>query len=97
MTVNVVVACGSGIATSTVVEQRLKDIAEDYNLDINLKKTSMSGLEGMLADADLVVVTSRYSNDDVKVKILSGTSLLTGIGEDIFIDKFVEAVKKKKK
>ena len=93
MAVNVVVACGSGIATSTVVEQRLKDIAEDYNLDINLKKTSMSGLEGILSDADLVVVTSRYSNDDVKVKILSGTSLLTGIGEDTFIDKFVEAVK----
>lgn len=97
MSVNIIVACGSGIATSTVVEQRLKEIAEENNLDIKLTKTSMSGLEGMLTDADLVVVTSRFQSDNKDVEILSGTSLLTGIGDDIFIEQFVDAVKKLQK
>lgn len=97
MSVNIIVACGSGIATSTVVEQRLKEIAEENNLDVKLTKTPMSGLDGMLADADLVVVTSRFQSDNKDVEILSGTSLLTGIGDDIFIEKFVDTVKKLQK
>jgi len=93
MPVNIIVACGSGIATSTVVEQRLKEIAEDNNLNVILKKTSMNGLDNMLDDADLVVVTSRYSHNNPKVKVLSGTPLLTGIGDDVFTEQFIKAVK----
>ena len=90
MSINVLVACGSGVATSTVVEARLNEIVSDNNLDVKLKKTSMSELEGMLSDADLVVVTSTFSKDNSKVPIISGTALLTGIGEDEFIEKFIQ-------
>ena len=93
MPIKVIVACGSGVATSTVVEQRLKDIVEDNNLDVILTKTSMSSLEGMLSEADIVVVTSRYSNDNTLVPIISATALLTGIGEEVFIEKFINTVK----
>ncbi len=93
MSVKIVVACGSGIATSTVVEQKLKDIVSDNNLDVNFTKTSISSLEGMIDDFDLAVVTSKFNIENSKTEVLSATSLLTGIGEDEFVEKFVNKVK----
>lgn len=94
MSVKIVVACGSGIATSTVVEQKLKDIVSDNNLDVNFTKTSISSLEGIIDNFDLAVVTSKFNIENSKTEVLSATSLLTGIGEDEFIEKFVNEVKK---
>ncbi|MCO8193696.1 MULTISPECIES: PTS galactitol transporter subunit IIB [Anaerofustis] len=93
MSVKIVVACGSGIATSTVVEQKLKDIVSDNNLDVNFTKTSISSLEGIIDDFDLAVVTSKFNIENSKTEVLSATSLLTGIGEDEFVEKFVNKVK----
>lgn len=93
MSVKIVVACGSGIATSTVVEQKLKDIVSDNNLDVYFAKTSISSLEGIIDDFDLAVVTSKFNIENSKTEVLSATSLLTGIGEDEFIEKFVNKVK----
>ncbi len=93
MSVKIVVACGSGIATSTVVEQKLKDIVSDNNLDVHFTKTSISSLEGIIDDFDLAVVTSKFNIENSKTEVLSATSLLTGIGEDEFIEKFVNKVK----
>ena len=78
MSVKIVVACGSGIATSTVVEQKLKDIVSDNNLDVNFTKTSISSLEGIIDDFDLAVVTSKFNIENSKTEVLSATSLLTG-------------------
>ena len=93
MSVKVVVACGSGIATSTVVEQKLKDITQEYNLDIIFAKTSISSLEGMINDFDLAIVTSRLKLENSNTEVLSATSLLTGIGEEEFVEKFVNKIK----
>ena len=93
MSVKIVVACGSGIATSTVVEQKLKDIVSDNNLEVNFTKTSISSLEGIIDDFDLAVVTSKFNIENSKTEVLSATSLLTGIGEDEFVEKFVNKVK----
>ncbi len=93
MAVNIVVACGSGIATSTVVELRLREIVEEAKIEADIKKVTINDLEGLVWDADLIVVTSKYTSDNLKIKVLSGTSLLTGIGEESFIETFVDSIK----
>ncbi len=93
MTVRIVVACGSGIATSTVLEQRLNELCSEYKLNVSIKKVSMSGLLDALQNADLVVTTSKFKGELGKTIVLSGTPALTGVGEDEFIHKFVDTVR----
>ena len=50
-------------------------------------------MEGIIDDFDLAVVTSKFNIENSKTEVLSATSLLTGIGEDEFIEKFVNKVK----
>lgn len=93
MSVKIVIACGSGIATSTVVEVKIRDIAQDNGLDITTNKMSMNELQSSKPEADLVITTSNYRAGDVGVKVLSGTPLLTGIGEEEFTEKLIAEVK----
>ncbi|MFZ7119537.1 MAG: hypothetical protein ACOWWH_01120 [Eubacteriaceae bacterium] len=93
MTVKLLIACGSGIVTSTILEQRLIEIADDENLDISIRKIGMTALDNWINEVDLVVTTSRYNGDHTNVKIMSGTSVITGIGEEKFVQEFIQTVK----
>lgn len=93
MTVKLLIACGSGIVTSTILEQRLIEIANEENLDISIRKIGMTALDNWINEVDLVVTTSRYNGDQTNVKIMSGTSVITGIGEEKFVQEFIQTVK----
>lgn len=93
MSVKLVVACGSGIVTSTILELKLKEVIKKENLDVSITKVSINGLSSSLPDADIVVTTSRYKGDTGGKPILTGTPVLTGIGEEEFLTKFIEAIK----
>ena len=93
MSIRLVVACGSGIVTSTILEQKLKEVIKEEKLDVTIQKVSINGLLSALPDADLVVTTSRYTGETLGKAILSGTPVITGIGEEEFIKKFIDTVK----
>lgn len=94
MAVKIVVACGSGIATSTLIEQRLLEIAEEEGIAVNISKTVLGSLPGVLQETDLIVTSSDYQGDTQGIPILCGISVITGIGEEKFVQRFVETLRK---
>lgn len=90
----ILVACGSGIATSTVARNKLEEDLQDRGINmsqISMNQTSIPQIPSMASEYDVIVTTARYK-EDVGVPVINGLSFLTGIGEDTAVDKIVEAL-----
>lgn len=77
------VTCGSGIATSTVAEGKIKDyLAQAGVLDqVKIYKGNIAEYVNKVDDYDVFVSTTVIP-DEIKDKVISGLPLLTGIGAD---------------
>ncbi|APD02205.1 PTS sugar transporter subunit IIB [Lactiplantibacillus plantarum] len=77
----IIVACGSGVATSTLASQDVISVAEEYGVDYTLNKCSMVQLPSMSQTADLVLTTNNYKGD-LDTPHMSVMGFVTGIGKD---------------
>ena len=78
--VNMLVACGSGIATSTVAADEVKALCKENDIHISLNKCSMTELPSMSQNADIVLTTNNYKGD-IDVPVMSIMGFVTGINE----------------
>lgn len=82
------IMCGTGIATSTVVTGKVKEWLEENRLanDIKLYQGKVADEISRIDDYDVVVSTTIVP-DNAKEKVINGVPLLTGIGiEDFFVE-----------
>lgn len=79
--VRILVACGSGVATSTLAAQDVKSVAEEYGVDYTINKCSMVQLPTMSQQADIVLTTNNYK-EDLGRPHMSVIAFVTGIGKD---------------
>ena len=78
---NVLVACGGGIATSTYAANEIAIIAKENNVSIKITKSPLQNVPAIAKDYDICFTTSKYSKD-VGKEIVQVNGLITGIGED---------------
>lgn len=78
--VNILVACGSGIATSTVAADEVKALCKEHDIPYSLSKCSMTELPSMSQNADLVLTTNNYKGE-LDVPLMSIMGFVTGINE----------------
>ena len=76
---NVLVACGAGIATSTVVNSSIEEMAKENNIDVNLIQIKIAEVESYRDTADLLVTTAK-TNKEFPFPVINAQSFLTGIG-----------------
>jgi PTS system galactitol-specific IIB component len=93
MSKKVLVICGTGVATSTVVMGKLRDFLKQKNIDVKLTQAKVSDVLNQ-ADAYDVIVSTTLVPESLKAKVISGVPLLTGIGRDKFYEEFEEALKR---
>lgn len=80
------IMCGTGIATSTVVVGKVKKWLEENKLESNVKiyQGKIAEEINRINDYDIVISTTLVP-DEYKDKIINGISLLTGVGiQDLF-------------
>jgi galactitol PTS system EIIB component len=87
----IIVACGSGIATSTVALSKIQTVLESKGKlkDIQFVQTSLSELPSLVEGAT-VIVTTAQGGDGFGVPVVSGLGLITGLGVDKVIDEIIE-------
>lgn len=76
----IVIACGTGVATSTIVVEKVKNLLQDHDIDANIIQCTMSDVAGHADQADLIITTMQLKNDFDK-PIVTAISFLTGIGQ----------------
>lgn len=91
---SICIACASGMATSKLIAEQLKDLLKDKNIDAKMVVTKVSDL-GEVSNYD-VIVTSTLLPDNLDVPVIRTMSFLTGIGMEKDLDKIVEVLQGKK-
>ncbi|HIH0446223.1 TPA: PTS sugar transporter subunit IIB [Vibrio cholerae] len=92
--INILVACGSGVATSTLAAEEVKSVCSEYNItQYKINKCSMQELSTEMAHADIVLTTAKLKNEIEKPN-MSVAGFITGIGESALREKLGELLTK---
>jgi len=94
-TLKILAVCGSGVVSSSMVVTRIKEILADNGIKkIQTFELTPAMLKSHLErdPADLVISTTRIE-EDLGIPIINAVALLSGIGEDKFIEEFVSTAK----
>ena len=85
----ILVACGTAIATSTVVAKKLEEKLRARGVEVKIDQCKASEVGAKVGGYDLVVSTTEV--DDARGKpIVRTLSFLTGVGVDADIDKIAK-------
>lgn len=79
--VTIFVACGSGVATSTIAQEAVKDIAKAAGVPIKILKGTIAEVPAKQAEVDLVLTTANYRKPLDK-PYMSVFGLVSGVGAD---------------
>ncbi len=88
----VLVVCGNGIASSSIMVSILQDYLKEKKIEgVDVQKASLMDCNtDKFNSYDLIVSSTKIDNPAVTTKIIIGAGLLTGIGEE----EILEEVKK---
>ena len=89
------IMCGTGIATSTVVKGKVEQWLKDNNLsqEVKIYQSKVSDEIGRIDEYDVVLSTTLVPNN-IKDKVIDGVPLLTGIGVDSMYEKVLAELKR---
>ena len=88
----ILVACGTAIATSTVVAKKLEERLSALGLEVKIDQCKASEVGARASSYDLVVSTTEV--DDAKGKpIIRTLSFLTGVGIEADVQKIANLLR----
>lgn len=92
----VLIMCGTGVATSTIVKVKFTKWLREKNLvnKVKLYQSKMSDEIGRLNEYD-IILSAIIVPDQIKEAVIDGIPLLTGIGEEEVYQKILEKMNEK--
>lgn len=93
---NILFCCATGIATSTVAEEKTLQYLKDQGMDdVTYTQTNVASLPSMADpnEVDCVVATTQVPYD-LQVPVVHALSLITGIGEEDTLKKIYDILNK---
>jgi PTS system galactitol-specific IIB component len=91
--VKLLVACGSGIATSTVAQEAIKKIVTEAGINAKILKCTVNELERKQNDVDIVLVTTNYKKL-LNKPCISVFGLISGIKQEAIAANIIAECKK---
>ncbi len=85
----ILIVCGAGIATSTMVKDKVEKFLAEKNLTAQVKTSTIASFKDHLPQTDILVTTTKF-NYTIDIPLLKGVCLLTGIGENTFYESLLE-------
>lgn len=91
MVKKVLVICGTGIATSTVVAMKIRDFCASRNIPVEVSQGKVMDIVRGIKGYDLIVATTPIP-PKITIPVIEGLSFLTGIGVDATLEKIAQAL-----
>lgn len=88
----VLVACGTAVATSTVVAVAISEACKAAGIPVQTRQCKASEVPILAKDCDLIVTTTPVPKDLGK-PVIQGLAFLTGIGKDQVLQQILDALK----
>ncbi|RLC87280.1 MAG: PTS galactitol transporter subunit IIB [Chloroflexi bacterium] len=91
----VLIACGTAIATATVVAEKVKEIAKEAGIPVKVAQCKAAEVRGRIATFDPhVIVATTPVPKDLGIPVFNGVPFLSGVGMDALKAQIIEALKK---
>lgn len=92
MAAKVIVACGSGVATSQTVASKVNRMLKEAKVDAQVEAVDLKSVDRHLkgAAAYITIVREGTQRD---IPVINGIAFLTGMGQDAEFAKLVDAIK----
>lgn len=78
--IQILVACGSGIATSTLAVDCIENICEEIGINYQITKCTIMNIEIMAPNFDVIFTTNNY-REELSCPIMNVIGFITGINE----------------
>ena len=91
MSKKVIVACGSGIATSKMVAQKITKLLEERDVEADVQAAEVKDLDEALEGAVAYVPVVK-TEKDYDVPTINGVAFLTGMGQEDELNRLVEVL-----
>lgn len=88
----VLVACGAGVATSTVVMQKLEELFLKNKIPVDLIQIKIAQAESKQDSADMLISTTMLPSE-YKIPAIKAMAYLTGIGVDKVEKQIIDTAK----
>jgi galactitol PTS system EIIB component len=92
MAKKVLVSCGTGIATSTVVAKKIESVLNENGINAVVEQCKASEVPSKAERADLIVTTTPISGAG-NTPIVQSIAFLTGIGMENDLKKIIDYLK----
>ncbi|WP_376792115.1 PTS sugar transporter subunit IIB [Thermoflexus sp.] len=89
----VLVACGTAIATSTVVAKAIEEGLAARGIPVITRQCKAAEVPALAKEFDLVVTTTPVPQD-LGVPVIQTLAFLTGIGKDQVLDQIAEILRR---
>ena len=93
MTKKILVACGTAVATSTVVAKKLEEIFKKRGIEVKIDQCKAAEASSRASNYDLIVTTTPVQNTG-NTPVIRTISFLTGIGIEKDVEKILEILKR---
>lgn len=95
-----IVACGSGVATSTTIAEKIKRMFEDDGVDFTVEAVDYKSIMSELPSTSIYVYIAQPDDEvleraeELGISVFAGIPFLTGMGMDSIYEGILEAVEK---
>ncbi|TXT19359.1 MAG: PTS system galactitol-specific IIB component [Erysipelotrichaceae bacterium] len=87
----IIVACGAGVATSSILTQKISNLLEKNRIDYKIIQCSLNEISTYVDNADLVVSSMKIYKE-LKIPKILGIAFLTGIDEEEISKQILEVL-----
>ncbi|GIN62621.1 PTS galactitol transporter subunit IIB [Robertmurraya siralis] len=88
----VIVACGSGVATSQTVASKVAKLLKEKNVKAEVEAIDIKSLDRFIKTCDVYVALTNPQKD-YGVPVVQGIPFLTGMGMEQELEKLINALK----
>lgn len=87
----IIVACGSGVATSQTVASKVQRLLDNKRIDAVVEAVDIKSINTFIKNTDAYISITPES-DDFGIPKFDGIKFLTGIGMEEELDKLIEVL-----
>lgn len=88
-TIEILVACGSGIASSSVTAEEVKKICSEAGIPVNVHKGTVQTIQSSAKSMDIVMTTSNY-RQSLDCPLIKVFGLISGIGKEAVAKQIID-------
>lgn len=87
----VIVACGSGVATSQTVASKVDKLLKERKVSAEVEAVDIKSISTFIKSADVYVAITK-PKEQYDIPVIDGIAFLTGMGQEQELQKIIDAI-----